>query len=201
MRIEILSRKSPELDLLIHQLEQMPLPLLRPLARAMAVAAQEVVGEAVKNRFTGQGPFPPSQNKLGVKTGRLRRSIRATRPQINARTGEVSVGFGSNVVYFAIHEFGFKGQVHVKGHTRRNAGPQKLNSRGRLTKASQAKLKKVLTERRQGKGAVSSQVKPHGRRLNVPARRPLGTQLEAITTTAAFSRNLKRELQTLLKSS
>lgn len=194
MRIEILSRKTPELDLLIHQLEQMPLPLMRPLARSMAVASQEVVGQAVKNRFTGKGPFPVSQNKLGVKTGRLRRSIRATRPQINMRTGEVSVSFGSNVAYFAIHEFGYKGTVHVKGHTRRNAGAKKM-MRGKLTKVSQARLKDALR-----KGSVSSQVKPHGRKVNVPARRPLGTQLEAITTTAAFSRTLKTELQNLTRN-
>lgn len=177
---------------------------LARLVRAIWKASEEIVGAAVKGRFTGQGPFPVAQGKLGVRTGRLRRSIRCTKPQLNLRTGEISVGFGSNVVYFSFHEFGFTGDVQVKGHTRRLDGGQKF-VRGKLTKNYQARLKKKLTNRnlnatrKPGSLATTTQVRPHKRKLKVAARAPLGTQLKAITTRAAYLRALRDALEPLLR--
>lgn len=177
---------------------------LSRLVRTIWKASQEIVGAAVKDRFTGQGPFPVAEGKLGVRTGRLRRSIRCTKPQLNLRTGEISVGFGSNVIYFAIHEFGFTGDVQVKGHTRRLDGGQKF-VRGKLTKGYQKRLKKKLTERnlagtrKAGSLATTTQVRPHKRKLKVAARAPLGTQLKAITTRAAYLRALRDALEPMLR--
>jgi hypothetical protein len=114
------------------------------------------------------------------------------------------VGFGSNVAYFAIHEFGFTGDVQVKGYTRRLDGGQKF-VRGKLSKGYQTRLKQKLTERnlagtrKAGSLATTTQVRAHKRKLKVPARAPLGTQLKSISTRAAFLRGLRTSLEPLLR--
>lgn len=204
MEIRIDTSEDAHLAKLLETAGRMQERALGRLVRTIARAAQEIVGAAVKERFTGQGPFPISQNKLGVRTGRLRRSIRSTKPQLNLRTGEISVGFGSNVAYFSIHEFGFTGDVQVQGHTRRLDGGQKF-VRGKLSKSYQDRLKKKLTARnlagtrKAGSLATTTQVRPHKRKLKIAARAPLGTQLGHITTRAAFLRALRDAIEPMLK--
>lgn len=195
MEVRIDTRDDALLSQLLEVAGRMQERALGRLVRTIARASQEIVGAAVKGRFSGQGPFPIAANKLGVRTGRLRRSIRATAPQLNLRTGEISVGFGSNVAYFAIHEFGFTGEIQVRGHTRRSVA-QKFNARGKLTKGVQARMKKNL---RSG-GSSGTQVRPHKRKLKIAARAPLGTQLASITTRAAYLRALRDALEPLLKN-
>ncbi len=177
--------------------------LLQPLGKAFASGGQEVLGRAVKNRFTGRGPFPVSQNRLGVVTNRLRKSMRSTLPQIDPAGGRVVISMGSNVSYYGPHEFGFRGRVQVKGHTRRNTpGPKTF--RGRLTKSSQRAMTDVMRERElsgtRKRGRVNaSYVKPHSRRVNMPARRPLGTELKSIQTRLSFFKKFNAVLARILK--
>jgi phage gpG-like protein len=200
MEVRIDTSEDETLRKLLETASRLQGRALARLAQAIYKAGLEVVGAAQKERFSGQGPFPPSQNKLGVRTGRLRRSIRCTKPQVNLRTGEIAIQFGSNMVYFAIHEFGFKGAVQVRGHTRRLLGEKKFQ-RGRLTKGYQERLKKKLSGRHfDGRGAATTaQVKPHKRKLDVKARAPLGTQLKHVSTRAAFLRALRTALEPLLR--
>ena len=186
---------------ILNLVAEAPTRAMSRIVRALERAGLEVVGMAVKERFTGKGPFPVSQHKLGVRSGRLRRSIRCTKPQVNLRTGELSMSFGSNVVYFAIHEFGKEGSVNVKAHTRRLLNQGKPNRRGKLSKNYQERLKKLLAGRHfdGGTGKTFAEVRAHKRRLKVPARAPLGTQLKHITTRAAFLRNLRQQLEPLLR--
>lgn len=98
----------------------LPARFLQAMGKALAMSAPMIVGNAVKYRFTNQrGPFPINQNKLGRVTGRLRQSITNTKPQIQEGSNMVSMGFGSNVKYFGVHEFGFAGSVPVKAHQRK----------------------------------------------------------------------------------
>jgi len=121
MNVEITVTQDKGLQDLFKRLAKLPEILLGAVGKGLAAGGPVIVGNAVKHRFTNQrGPFPVSQNKLGRVTGRLRQSITNTRPQINAASGEVTMGFGSNVSYFAIHEFGFSGTVAVKSHSRKN---------------------------------------------------------------------------------
>lgn len=213
--ISLVTAEDDRMAAILEITKALPDRAMHAIVRAVQRTGLEVVGMAVKERFTGQGPFAPSQNKLGVRSGRLRRSIRCTKPQVNLRTGEVTIGFGSNVVYFAIHEFGHKGSVQVKSHTRRLTNPGKPNRRGKLSKNYQARMKKLLAGRhfdgrtRKTKigdrsydvkvGKTFAEVRAHKRKLKVPARAPLGTQLKHITTRAAYLRNFRRELEPLLR--
>lgn len=160
--------------------------LVRNLAKHWHKAGQVVVGHAVKDRFTGKGPFPHAQNKLGVRSGRLRRAVRTSRPQVDATTGAVSVSMGSNVSYFGIHEFGFQGKVQVRGHSRRNVSPIKV-VRGKATKASQSKA----ARQRRGGASSTSQVRPHARRVKIEARAPLGTEIRSERGRGEFRRAMR----------
>lgn len=166
---------------------------LPALGRAFGSAAQEVLGRAIKNRFTGSGPFPVSQNRLGVKSHRLRKSLRATRPQVNTAAGTVSVSLGSNVSYYAGHEFGFRGRVQVKGHVRKALAGTTRTFRGKLTKAASAGSKARLQS---GRGNYSY-VRPHSRRLNIPARAPLGTELAGLQTRLTFFKKFTEVIRLL----
>jgi phage gpG-like protein len=88
-------------------------PALVPQAIAKATDQQNnlTVGSIIKNRMTGRGPFPPSEGKLGVRTGRLRASLRATPAVVTGQT--VSSSIGSNVKYMGIHEFGGETRPHL----------------------------------------------------------------------------------------
>ena len=80
--------------------------VLRGVRWEMAYQNELTVGHIRKARMTGKGPFPVSQGRLGVRTNRLRNSLRATQPRIAG--GTVVGSIGSNVVYAAAHEFGYR---------------------------------------------------------------------------------------------
>ncbi len=169
--------------------------ILGPLARAWGSAAQETLGRAVRGRFTGRGPFPVTERRLGVVTNRLRRSLRATAPQVDEAEGRVSLSMGSNVKYFAPHEFGFRGQVQVRGHVRRFSAETGKTYRGRLTKAA------VSTARGRIQAGRSNyaNVRPHARRVNIPERRMLRTELEGIQTRLTFRKKILGVIRTMMR--
>lgn len=144
----------------------LPRRLAAPIGRGIYQGALEVLGRAIKTRFTGKGPFPPAQHKLGRVTGKLAQSLRVARPVVE-QDGSVSVAMGSNLKYFAIHEFG--GRFNVRAHSRRVVAAR-FNTRGRLTRAT-------INRRLENAGRSNvQQVRAHKR--TVPARRPLGTALD-----------------------
>lgn len=168
--------------------------LLGPLSRAWAAGSQEVLGRAVKNRFTGKGPFPVSENRLGIVTNLLRKSLRATAVQVNSASGQMSVSLGSNVSYFAAHEFGFSGKVQVRGHTRKAVADSR-NSRGKITRAGINNLKASKLVR--GRSNYSL-VRPHSRQVKIPARRPLFTEINSPATELTFSAKITTAVKQVL---
>ena len=169
--------------------------ILPPLARAWNQGSQEVLGRAVKNRFTGKGPYPVSQNRLGIRTNRLRKSLRSTLAQVNEASGEMSTSMGSNVTYFAPHEFGFRGRVQVSGHSRRAVSDNKRTPAGRITKSAAGRMKQNFKRGRAG----FSYVRPHTRQVNIPARRPLGTEINDTQTMMTFSQKIRAVVNLILR--
>ena len=178
--------------------------LLPALGRAFASGALEVLGRAVKNRFSGRGPYPVAEHRLGQVSKRLRESLRATPLQVNASTGTASISMGSNVKYYRGHEFGFRGRVQVKSHTRRGVGGNMRRDvkndwtsyRGKLTRKTSANLKRNY---RRGR-ANYVQVRAHNRRMNIPARAPLGTELRSIETRLTFFKKFNAAIRRLLSN-
>jgi hypothetical protein len=195
MKISITIDQSARSRALFAKLGDLPEVALAAVARGMSRAGQVVLGQAVKNRFTGQGPFPVAQNRLGVVTNRLRKSLRVTRPQINAGSSEVTMGFGSDVKYFGLHEFGFKGKVQVRGHTRRSVARDTPTPKGKVNRAEVNRRKVAILVKSRGN---YSYVRPHARNLNIAARAPMSTQLRQDSTAKSFLLEISRELSLAL---
>ena len=81
-----------------------PARMLAAVAGAMDLATQQTAADIQEERLSGEGPFPPSEGRLGVRSGRLRQSVRTTPATIEGT--QVTTALGTNVVYAAIHEFG-----------------------------------------------------------------------------------------------
>lgn len=139
--------------------------LAEGIRMGMERANLSILGRAMKERFTGQGPFSVSANRLGVKTGQLRRSLRATKPVVvDVATLSVASKAGSKVEYFGAHEFGFRGTANVRSHARRTRGG------GRAT------------------------VRAHSRKMNVPERRPLRTAYASPDAQAIYQREITKSV-------
>lgn len=89
---------------LLQRLRNAPAAVPRAIAQEMNLQNQLTIGHIVQRRMTGKGPFPPSEGRLGVKTGRLRGSLRATAAVVQGQT--ITSAIGTNVKYAGIHEFG-----------------------------------------------------------------------------------------------
>lgn len=109
---------TPSQSEILAVLARAPDSMMQALAKGVAKGSQTLLGLVVRDRFTGKGPFAPSLRKLGVVTGRLRRSLTHSEPRVSG-DGEMTVAMGSNVKYFRVHEFGFEGSVRVKAHNRK----------------------------------------------------------------------------------
>jgi phage gpG-like protein len=147
------------------RIKSFPKRILPAIKRGMTVAMPLITGKIVNERLKGQGPFPVSDHKLGVKSGRLYRSVRWTLPEISGQT--VLGSIGTNVKYAGAHEFGFSGSVQVRAHSRKSFSHRSFL--GGTTKSGKQK-----TVRKKVRGA-DIQVRTHTRKLNIPERAPIRT--------------------------
>jgi len=99
----------------------------KELAAALQRAARLVQRTSQEKYLSG-----PRPEKLGVVSGRLRRSI-ATRVDVSG--SRVTALVGTNVVYGRIHELGFRGRVlmsqRLRGHSMVRAGGRNMRMRAR----------------------------------------------------------------------
>jgi phage gpG-like protein len=180
MNVTISMTPSDELQGLFLRAASLPQEMLKAIAAALNQAGPIIVGNAVENRFLGSpGPFPISEHKLGRRTGRLRQSIRNTAPQIQEGESAVTMGFGSNVKYFAIHEFG--GEVKRKARTQ-------VNNFRFLADGKSVRFAKV-------KDATFSQKNEIGESsYQMPAREPMQTELRHPRTAQVILTLVEREI-------
>lgn len=123
------------------------------MAQAITLGMQMLALQAQKERFTGQGPFPVAQKRLGVVSGRLRRDIHAENATLTSTGYRGKIG--ASVEYFGAHEVGFDGNVSVRAHTR---APHTIKKRN-MSRLEQS-------------------VRAHTRHLKIIARMPLRTAIE-----------------------
>lgn len=140
------------------------------MRNAITLGLQMLTLQAQRERFTGKGPFPVPERKLGVVTGRLRRDLHSEPAEV---TGDGYRGrVGSVVEYFRGHELGFDGQVSVRAHVRA-AREVNRKARKRTTKSG-----KEITIRANQFSLMPQSVRAHTRQMKVPERRPLRTAVE-----------------------
>ncbi len=146
--------------------------MLGAVRRGMTRGTQFVTDRIRRDRLTGQGPFPVAESRLGVKSGRLRKSLYFTRAAVDGM--EVTTAIGSRVAYAYAHEFGFAGQVPVKAHQRT------------ATKVFGVKVESPRPH----------MVKAHKRTVRIPERRPIRTGIEE--NLDVFSNEITAEVRTAM---
>lgn len=110
---------TPEARAALAKLETAPKTALDNIRATTDLQNQLTIGHITQHRLTGKGPFPPVQNRLGVRSNRLRKSLRATKARIKG-TAVISA-IGTNVKYAAIHEFGGTTKPHTIKPRRKKA--------------------------------------------------------------------------------
>jgi len=107
-----------------YNLISFPDHLVTAIKRGLDSALEYGLGQALKKNFSGKGPFPPEQHRLGIghrrRTatgtyvgGRLRASFQRT-PAHEVSPGMIAASVGSEVEYWPIHELGGKINRTVK---------------------------------------------------------------------------------------
>jgi hypothetical protein len=134
----------------VHAAQTRPNERMR---QAISRGLQMLAFRAAKDRFTGKGPFPVSQRKLGNVSGRLKRDLHAEAATMTATGYRGRVG--SVVEYFGPHEVGFSGQVSVRAHSR----------------------KAYTVGGKRGYTVLPQSVRAHSKTLKIPARQPLATAI------------------------
>ena len=160
-----------------------PARLLAAVARGVDVAVAQTVSDIQEKRLTGEGPFPVDEGRLGVRSGRLRQSLRAVPATISG--GTVSAALGSNVEYAGIHEFGGTINRTVKaGKVRlRTNRDGSLLKRGNLATFANARHKGVREVPFAGGKTYQ---------IVIPARAPIGHGLA--DNQEIFEREIERAL-------
>lgn len=136
---------------------------------ALSLGLQKLAFRAQKERFTGQGPFPVSQNRLGVVSGRLRRDLHSEPAEITGRG--YSGRIGAAVEYYGAHELGFSGTVNVPAH-KRDARTVDRKAQTRTTKSG-----KAVSIRSNQFSLLPQSVRAHTRKVTIPKRAPLATAI------------------------
>jgi hypothetical protein len=116
---------------LIEKFRGAPAEIPQAIKRGMDKALEIVTGRIQEKRLSGVGPFPVEEHRLGQVTQQLWRSTRATPSQVTS-TGqaiEVTGKIGASVIYAAVHEFGFLGEVTVKEYTRKGRSVKSFQRR------------------------------------------------------------------------
>jgi len=151
------------------------------VARALDLQNELTVGSIQEERLTGKGPFPVSQHKLGVRTNRLRSSVRPSKAVVTDTGAESSLG--TNVKYARAHEYGVDETVMVRPHTRR--GQRLMTLRGGQGQR--------VVKRAQGPDVA---VGSHKRRMRLPARAPITTGVTE--RLQDYGHAISREIERLL---
>ena len=148
MQTEITLQNDERVARLMEILANAPEHALAAIIRGVSKGSQILLGLALKERFSGKGPYPVSQRQLGVVSGRLRKDLRFSDPEVQSG-GSLRVLAGSTLSYWAAHEHGFEGVVQVPETKVRKTAKRKAHTR-----------------------------KAHSRRMSVKRRAPLGAAIE-----------------------
>ena len=178
---------TPQGRAALERLRGTPDVLRAVASKALRIGVQVALGKTQRERFSGTGPFPISDRRLGIVTGRLRNSfLEASRAfSVREDSGELVAVVGSAVSYFPRHEFGFSGTEQVRQHSRlitRELETGKVVRNGKSARKGKTTATGLIT------------VRAHSRKVNTPARAPLKTGLDEHLL-ASFAAELERALR------
>ncbi len=179
----------PQSRALLSRLQSLPAEVQTRIMRAIDKENEYSIGEIQRLRLSQKGP-----ETLGVDTNRLRLSI--TRADARPTpSGSILSAIGSNVEYAGAHEFGFRGNVTVRQHTRRIFGrgrglPQVTVEKVKYMRRDGRIVEKRTTKKKGLAGEVT--VRAHTRDMDIKERAPIRRTLEA--RLGAYSRSVSRAI-------
>ncbi len=108
MSATITIQLSPSAIALSEKFKRSPQEFPQAIKRGMTRALQNVSGRIQQTRLTGSHPFPPSEHRLGERTGQLKLRTQATPATVTSEGTQTVVegAIGSSVFYAAFNEFG-----------------------------------------------------------------------------------------------
>ncbi len=108
MSTTITIQLSPQAIALSEKFKRAPQEFPQAIKRGMTRALQTVSGRIQQTRLTGPHPFPPSEHRLGERTGQLKLRTQSKPVQITSEGTQTVVegAIGSSVFYAAFNEFG-----------------------------------------------------------------------------------------------
>lgn len=124
--------KAPNISVAVKGLHTFDAATVQAAAKGLAIGLQHAVGVAQRKYLSG-----PRPDVLDVVTTRLRGSVTST---VTVDGTTVRGLIGSNVAYAPYHEFGFRGNVKVREHTRavdhlNNLEKVRVDKKGRRSSA------------------------------------------------------------------
>ena len=153
---------------IVVNLQTLPPRILNAIAGAMNEAAEVALTNVQQKHLTGTGPFPPSEHRLGVRSGFLREHASRNDATVSGNTVDSSIG--DNMIYAALHEFG--GRVH---HNARDTKVRlRTDARGNLMRqAAHAHL--AIFAKSSHKRAVERDAHIGAHDVDMPERAPFRT--------------------------
>ena len=101
--VEVKVTIEPETVRYLRKLSEMPREVPKAVQRGLESALVTVTESLKTRRLSGRGPYPPSQHKLGARSGVLRDSVYY---RTSVRGNTVTGTIGSDVLYAPVHEYG-----------------------------------------------------------------------------------------------
>jgi phage gpG-like protein len=117
----------PESKALKTKFVTLPSEFPQAIARGMTRALNVVKGRIISKRLIGRGPFPPSEHRLGQRTGQLAQSVRVEPAVVQG--DEITGAIGSPLIYARVHEFGATITPQSKKFLVFNIGQKKVFAR------------------------------------------------------------------------
>jgi phage gpG-like protein len=171
--------------------------MLEAIRQGIDAGAAQTVSNIQDTRFTGEGPFPVEEHRLGIRANRLRQSLRNSPAVVimSGNGGSVEASIGSNVEYAAIHEFGGVIKRTVKAGSVRLRTDRKgnlLRQKDNLAIFAKTKGDKAHKQFREVSFAGGNTYE-----IRIPARAPLGHGIadNETTFTRAIARAIRRNLK------
>jgi hypothetical protein len=150
MPAPIVIELTPGAQAVIAKLQRFPQEMGQAIKRGMDDAGNTAWREITIQRFSGKGPFPVVEHRLGSRTERLKQSLfyrAATVATVGSNVAVTGTMGSYGVKYFPWHEYGYTGIQRVPSHFRKN-----------LRFSSKHKPKPIVI------------VKGYTRTMNIPAR-------------------------------
>ncbi len=134
------------------------------VAKALDEENELTVGYIDAQKLSRRGP-----TTLGVRSNRLRSSVRASKATVSGAV--INSAIGSNVVYAGAHEYGFDGNVTVRSFFRKNHRSDQSSASAEFNPKT-GKIRKIKP--RLAASGVSH-VRSFNRHMRIPERAPIRT--------------------------